>query len=246
MAGVVSRAMGTERDAGTRESQPAADPQLRAAPGGGSGLQACVIALQQSAGNAAVARYVQNLANDPIGPAPPRDVIPDSRDPRARMGAEGARLGAKRRAGSEIPGIVVCLAAEPDDILDTEHHWIEMGGESYGWWPSRRVEQGVLAGGVPGILNGTTLGGRGTATRDPHHGDPAQRFTVVDVRGSYELDDGAATASASAAIRDFARTFRGQYTWNPLGTDCHEFVADALAVNGLARSNVHAGARPRP
>ena len=44
------------------------------------------------------------------------------------------------------------------------HWWIEMGSESYGWWPKGPVNffQTVIS--VPGILNA------GQA-KDPHHGD---------------------------------------------------------------------------
>jgi hypothetical protein len=71
----------------------------------------------------------------------------------------------------QIPGLVVCRKGTREPILDTEHHWIEIGEESYGWWPSRDPNEGsnadriLLWTGVPGILNGTTLGIGGTATR---------------------------------------------------------------------------------
>jgi hypothetical protein len=96
-----------------------------------------------------------------------------------------------------------------------------------------------LWSGVSGILNGTTLPPlptrrQGTATRDPHHGDPARRYPVVVTSGSYSANPADATRQARNAIRAFARRYSGNYTWNPAGSDCHEFVAEALEHAGLA------------
>jgi hypothetical protein len=137
-----------------------------------------------------------------------------------------------------VPGIVACHGAAVEPLIDTEHHWIEIGDESYGWWPSGDIDaSGAAFGGVPGVLNGTTLPHtRGTPTRDPHHGDPARRYAVVVSAGSYSADTAQATRQAGDAIRAFARAYSDDYAWTPAGTDCHEFVADALAAAGLAIS----------
>jgi hypothetical protein len=188
-----------------------------------------VLALQRTAGNRAIARYVPNLEADAIGPAPAHDVIRDSRDPRARM----------LPSGTELPGIVVCYGAAIEPLIDTEHHWIEIGDESYGWWPSGDIDaSGAAFGGVPGVLNGTTLPrSRGTATRDPHHGDPARRYAVVTTWGGYPASAAEAARQAADQIRTFARGYSDDYAWTPAGTDCHEFVTDALAAAGLAPSS---------
>jgi len=192
-------------------------------------MAAHLLGLQRTIGNAAVARYVPNLEDSSVAPAPAPDVIRDSRDPRLRPAVPHLPRGA------EVPGIVVCYAAGVDDLLDIEHHWIEMGDESYGWWPGEDVGASAGVGiGVPGVINGTTLPRtRGTATRDPHHGDPAQRFAVRVTTGDYPTDPAAATATAAARIRAFAHDFSGNYTWNPAGSDCHEFVEEALLAAGL-------------
>ena len=176
---------------------PARPAPLPAAP-----AVARVLELQRSAGNAAVGRMLARNVNPP----PPRE------------------------PAATIPGIAVCFGGTVEPILDTEHHWIEIGDESYGWWPSRLAEgdEDRILGwtGVPGSLNGTTLGRGGTATRDPHHGGAARRFAVTGTTSA---------ETAAAALRTFARGFTGDYTWNPLGTDCHEFVQLALGSAQLRR-----------
>ena len=131
---------------------------------------------------------------------------------------------------------MVCFSSAADPVLDMEHHWIEMGDESYGWWPSEAVgASAVFWTGVPGVINGTTLPRtRGTATRDPHHGDPAHRYPVITTTLDYPSNPAAATAEAARRIREFAAGYSGDYTWNAAGSDCHEFVDEALEAAGLA------------
>ena len=178
-----------------------------------------VLELQRTAGNAAVGRM---LARNVVPPPP-------------------------RETGVAIPGIAVCFGGTVEPILDTEHHWIEIGDESYGWWPSRLAEgdEDRILGwtGVPGVLNGTTLGRGGTATRDPHHGDAARRFTVTGAPSAYS-DPAAAAQTAATALRTFALGFSGDYTWNPFGTDCHEFVQLALGAAELRRGTPVAAPAP--
>ncbi|MGH2945865.1 MAG: hypothetical protein ACRDPC_06310 [Solirubrobacteraceae bacterium] len=191
------------------------------APAPAGGLHAHLLALQRSAGNAAVARYVPNVEHSP---------------------AAGPNLPTGSPRG-QVEGIVVCLGTDTEELIDSNHHWIEIGDESYGWWPSRPVvtegdEAAVLLGtGSPGILNGTSLPRtRGTPTRDPHHGDPANRYAVIDPGGAYSGQaPEAATRAAADAIRRFARSFEADYSWNFMGTDCQEFVALALEAAQLVR-----------
>ena len=145
----------------------------------------------------------------------------------------------------QIPGLVVCKKGEREPILDTEHHWIEIGEESYGWWPSRDPNEGDNAdrilfwSGVPGSLNGTTLGIGGTATRDPRHGAPARRIHVVGAPSTYGgMEPAAAGRAAADAVRRFALGFSADYSWNPAGTDCQEFVEEALSAAGLRERTV--------
>jgi hypothetical protein len=186
-----------------------------------SGMHAHVLALQRTAGNAVVARYVPNLEHIPAG---------------------GPNLPTGPPEGL-VEGIVACLGTQTDEVIDRNHHWIEIGDESYGWWPSEPVVSDadaaavVFAAGSPGVLNGTTLPRtRGTATRDPHHGDAANRYEVMDLDGTYAaMTPEAAMRAAADAIRRFARTYEDDYSWNPIGTDCHEFVDFALAAAHLRR-----------
>ena len=168
-----------------------------------------MLELQRGAGNAAVARFLFPLV------AGMEEQVP-------------------------IPGLVVCKKGTREPILDTEHHWIEIGEESYGWWPSRDPNEGsntdkiLLWTGVPGILNGTTLGIGGTATRDPRHGAAARRIPVVGTASTYGgMEPAAAARAAADAVRRFALGFSANYSWNPAGTDCQEFVQDALSAAGL-------------
>jgi hypothetical protein len=199
------------------------DGESLTAPPAPAAAVARVLELQRTAGNAAVGRLLA------------RNIIP-------------LRLP-QPEAVVAIPGIVVCFGGTVEPILDTEHHWIEIGDESYGWWPSRLAdgdEDRILGWtGVPGILNGTTLGRGGTATRDPHHGDAARRFTVTGAARKYG-DPDAAAQTAATALRTFALGFSGDYTWNPLGTDCHEFVQLALGSAQLRRGTPVEAPAPAP
>lgn len=140
----------------------------------------------------------------------------------------------------EIPGIVVCQGGTVFPTIDMNHHWIEMGDESYGWWP-RSLENPAGTGiwGAPGVLNGTSLpDSRGTPTHDPHHGDPARRFPVEGRTSVYGgVEPAEAGRRAAATIRQFARTFSGNYSWTSSGTDCQEFVQMALGHAHLVRSS---------
>ncbi|HEX5857664.1 MAG TPA: hypothetical protein VFY91_06105 [Microbacterium sp.] len=186
--------------------EPDAAPQR---PTGAAGAADRVLDLQRGAGNAAVARFLYPVV-----------------------------VGMEEQV--PIPGLFVCKMGEREPILDTEHHWIEIGEESYGWWPSRDPNEGdttdriLLWTGVPGSLNGTTLGIGGTATRDPRHGVPARRIPVVGSASTYGgMEPAAAGRAAADTLRRFALGFRANYSWNPAGTDCQEFVQEALSDAGL-------------
>ena len=73
------------------------------------------------------------------------------------------------------------------------HWWVEMGAESYGWWPVPKVS-GIweTIRGVPGELNGVTHhrtpDGRGTATIDPHHGDKTDTYAADRLEDGWILN----------------------------------------------------------
>ncbi|WP_451989959.1 hypothetical protein, partial [Azospirillum argentinense] len=90
------------------------------------------------------------------------------------------------------------------------HWWFEIdNNESYGWWPVKKpVGAGDTFGGTPGELNGQTNFG-GTASRDPHHGDPAEdTFTPV-----IPLSDMRTDAQVKDCLRSFARSYHGEWRW---------------------------------
>ena len=110
------------------------------------------------------------------------------------------------------------------------HWWVELGEESYGWWPERRPVSLVAAlRGVSGRLNG--LGGipGGSSSRDPRHGEPA------DHAFHPEVDLGRSDEEVAAAVRAFAAGHRGQWRlwWAGPGGNCRAFQHDLLAAAGL-------------
>jgi RHS repeat-associated protein len=96
------------------------------------------------------------------------------------------------------------------------HWWVEMGGESYGWWPKYPVGTIGTLFGVEGELNGQTSFG-GTATRDAHHGDPADEKFHPKISSSCKTCD-----DAKNCIRSFARSYSGSWSW-PFGQNCRSF-----------------------
>lgn len=119
------------------------------------------------------------------------------------------------------------------------HWWIEMGSESYGWWPKGTVNffQTVIS--VPGILNA------GQA-RDPHHGDTPntsfnpQRatFSGYNFWSNDQLQYGpdpkpcckkATESQIKNCIRSFATSYKGRWSY-PWGPNCHTFVNDAMSA----------------
>lgn len=89
------------------------------------------------------------------------------------------------------------------------HWWLEVGEQSYGWWP-RAVPIGVrqLMTGTQGVLNGVGLLGRsGTWQRDAQHGhSAAHAFHPVLV---LPLTD----EQVRTRLREFAEHYRGAWRW---------------------------------
>lgn len=119
------------------------------------------------------------------------------------------------------------------------HWWIEMGSESYGWWPKGSVNffQTVIS--VPGILNA------GQA-KDPHHGDKPNTsfnprratFSWYNFWSSEQLQYGpdpkpcckkATESQIKDCIRSFATNYKGRWSY-PWGPNCHTFVNDAMSA----------------
>jgi len=106
------------------------------------------------------------------------------------------------------------------------HWWIEMGNESYGWWPEKPLNLKETIIGVNGILNGQGVFEGGTATRDPHHGKPAEEVFHPRIDGSSNCECWTCKL-AENCIRKFAKGYRGKWSW-PLGPNCHTFQKDAM------------------
>lgn len=115
------------------------------------------------------------------------------------------------------------------------HWWTEIGGnESYGWWPENTVGFWGTIFGVPGELNGQTLSkGKGTPTRDPHHGHPADEVFNPKISLSEECKCKTCDEAANC-IRNFANSYSGSWSW-PFGQNCHSFQESAMSSCCLER-----------
>ena len=122
------------------------------------------------------------------------------------------------------------------------HWWIELGEESYGWWPSRKIADIKTAiMGVPGDLNGQkTFGGK--PTKDPHHGKTADEVFHPQRQESGTMKYGVAKGKecncttendAKDCIRKFAKSYSGEWRW-PDKT-CHTFQLEAMSNCCLKR-----------
>lgn len=138
-----------------------------------------------------------------------------------------------------VPGIVICVESGPSGPGFDAHHWLEMYGESYGWYPRDPTNRsdadqgsaqtfGVIAVGVTGELNAQHWNPPGTPTRDRAHGKPAVRYSVIAPAGQDYKD-------IAPKIRAFAAGFKDLYSWNPGGTDCMEFLAQLMEHVGIFR-----------
>lgn len=114
------------------------------------------------------------------------------------------------------------------------HWWTEMNGESYGWWPKYPLSGGIsgLWGtmtGVPGELNGITSF-KGSSTRDPHHGDPAEEiFNPVLVTNKEDNQ-------VKSEVRFFAKSFKGEWRWTlGWGQNCRTFQEGLMEYIGLIK-----------
>ena len=105
------------------------------------------------------------------------------------------------------------------------HWWVEIDGESYGWWPKYPVDTWGTLTGVEGELNGQTSFG-GTPTRDPHHGDSAEDVFNPKISSSGTCKCQTCEKAVSC-IRAFARSYAGTWSW-PWGQNCHSFQTSMM------------------
>lgn len=161
----------------------------------------------------------------------------------ARQAVSDARTGAPTTAQGAIapctqppttrPVIGITMKRKSINLAADDkygHWWFEIDGtESYGWWPKAPVGPYETLAGTEGELNGQSNFG-GTATTDPHHGDPAdEAFTPVvaatDTRTDGQIKD---------CLRGFARGYSGEWRWTlGAGQNCHTFQEAAMTHCGL-------------
>ena len=138
----------------------------------------------------------------------------------------------KERPAPAAPRVVELITVKRNVPLAGRsygHWWVEVGDESYGWWPGRdplRLRDVFL--GVPGVLNGLGISSDGTPTRDPNHGLVADyEFHPVLVRS--RTDD-----ELRSAVRTFAWGFSGEWRWAPHPTmNCRLFQLAMFDAVGL-------------
>ena len=117
------------------------------------------------------------------------------------------------------------------------HWWVEMGEESYGWWPKYHVGFWGTFFSVEGELNGQTTFG-GTPTRDPHHGDPAEEDFTPQMSDSEDCETKKPKncEEAEDCIRDFAKNYpnnHSRWSW-PWGNNCHSFQTEMMDTCNLS------------
>ena len=90
-------------------------------------------------------------------------------------------------------------------VRDTYGHWwVEIGAESYGWWPERGLSGATeTIKGVKGFLNGFRNPANVPNSQDLHHGDDADEEFVMIV----DKDDSRTPEDIIKIIQTFAKSF---------------------------------------
>lgn len=188
-----------------------------------------LLALQMTAGNAAVTRLVNSPQKMMVQRLPD-----DELDGGALPGGVATAAPAASAGAPAAPRVLPYITMKRKHIHLTGpdkygHWWTEMdGSESYGWWPKNHVGFIDTLVGVEGELNGVTTFG-GTATTDPHHGDAGEEeFHPV-------LTDGSKTdPTVRAELRRYATSYSGEWRWTfGWGQNCHTFQEGLMASIGL-------------
>lgn len=192
-----------------------------------------VLALQRTVGNQAVQRLLAQRQPAQVRQRMSPNVIALKRRLKrldfVRIKRKDAKIAQKALS-------LIGLREKPDDAYG--HWWLEIGDlkdrvewkpqESYGWWPSRKVNVKSTFAGVPGLLN------RGKGDRDPHHDDPAPE----QFHPAYEVDDNSnyneVRERVINEIQGFARGFQGSWNWRlGWGKNCHTFQQRLKTAVGL-------------
>ena len=133
------------------------------------------------------------------------------------------------------------LEGEEEDAYG--HWWVELGNESYGWWPAKGVDLLSTLTGVPGYLNGTLdahAAGIASMTRDAHHGDTADYefhpvlntgiFFSTFMKYGKEKEKKCCNVTEDgikSCIRKFASSYSGSWSY-PWGQNCHSFQKEMM------------------
>ena len=133
------------------------------------------------------------------------------------------------------------LEGEEEDAYG--HWWVELGNESYGWWPAKGVDLLSTLTGVPGYLNGTLdahAAGIASMTRDAHHGDTADYefhpvlntgiFFSTFMKYGKEKEKKCCNVTEDgikSCIRKFASSYSGSWSY-PWGQNCHSFQEEMM------------------
>lgn len=105
------------------------------------------------------------------------------------------------------------ILSNPDRDL-YGHWWVEIGDQSYGWWPKKQVDFFSTISGVDGILN------RGRA-RDLDHGKPGdEEFQMI-----VDKNDKRTPEDVVKLIEIFAKSFKSGWAYpsRPGYDNCHTF-----------------------
>lgn len=123
------------------------------------------------------------------------------------------------------------------------HWWVEVGEESWGWWP-RAVPVGLrqLATGSDGVLNGVGLLGRsGTWHRDAQHGQAAAHSFHPVLLEPIPDDE------VRTRLRTYAHAYRGEWRWawtrRTQHDTCRSFQDGLLRAAGLTEGPEHLASR---
>jgi RHS repeat-associated protein len=113
----------------------------------------------------------------------------------------------KRCRCSDISVFRQDISLKGDDGTDYGHHWVEMGSESYGFWPNGGVGIWGTFAGVPGSVN------RGRP-RDPHHGDRrniSEMFNPTPTVWPSNATCEEVCERAKQCVRNFAGSYAQKY-----------------------------------
>jgi len=102
------------------------------------------------------------------------------------------------------------------------HWWVEIGDESYGWWPERPLSGPVdTIKGVGGFLNGFNNANTSNS-RDLDHGQMADEVFVMIVA----KEDARTPEDIIKIIQDFAESYSAGWSYparSPKYENCHTF-----------------------